>query len=132
MNLLFLLKPKANVCYLFNDFTVRQALGKMQSNRFSTVPVLDRDGHYYGTISEGDLLWTIVEDPEFTKRDWEKVSLMTININRNYKSININETEETMLKLSLEQNFIPVVDDRGYFIGIITRQDIIKEIIKEK
>ena len=31
----------------------------------------------------------------------------------------------------MNQNFIPVVDDRNFFIGIVTRQDIIRSILKE-
>lgn len=33
---------------------------------------------------------------------------------------------EDMLNRALNQNFVPVVDDRKMFIGIITRKDIIK------
>ena len=33
---------------------------------------------------------------------------------------------DNLLNMVMEQNFVPVVDDRGMFIGIITRKDIIK------
>ena len=33
---------------------------------------------------------------------------------------------EDLLELVLSQNFVPVVDDFGRFIGIITRKDVIK------
>ena len=32
---------------------------------------------------------------------------------------------EDLIDRAMEQNFVPVVDDRGQFIGIITRRDII-------
>ena len=32
----------------------------------------------------------------------------------------------------LNQNFVPVVDGRNVFIGIITRKEIIKELLKQK
>ena len=31
-----------------------------------------------------------------------------------------------LIKISLKQNYVPVVDDNNIFIGIITRQDIIQ------
>ena len=33
---------------------------------------------------------------------------------------------DELLYLIMEQNFVPVTDDRGKFIGIVTRHDIIK------
>ena len=33
---------------------------------------------------------------------------------------------ESILQLSLEQNFIPLVDDRGAYLGILKRKEIIQ------
>jgi predicted transcriptional regulator len=35
---------------------------------------------------------------------------------------------DEMMMRAMDQNFIPVVDDRDYFIGIITRKDIMRYI----
>lgn len=59
VNLLFFLTPKQDVAFIYNDFTLRQTLEKMEYHRYSSVPVLARDGTYVGTITEGDLLWGI-------------------------------------------------------------------------
>jgi len=32
---------------------------------------------------------------------------------------------ETLFSNAIRQNFIPVIDDRDFFIGIVTRKDII-------
>ena len=61
MNIAFFTRPKQEITYLYSDFTVRQALEKMHSSSYMAVPVLDREGHYIATISEGDLLWFIVK-----------------------------------------------------------------------
>ena len=48
------MRPKQETTYISHwDFTVRQALEKMHNSRFTAVPVLDKDGRYVGTISEG-------------------------------------------------------------------------------
>ena len=57
MNVAFFMKPKSSVAFLFDDFTVRQALEKMNYHGYTAIPVLDREGHYLGTVSEGDFLW---------------------------------------------------------------------------
>ena len=62
MNILFFLTPKCDVAYLEEDYTLRQALEKMEFHRYSTIPILTKDGKYYGTMTEGDLLWEIKND----------------------------------------------------------------------
>ncbi|MEG1742255.1 MAG: CBS domain-containing protein, partial [Acetivibrio sp.] len=57
MNILFFLKPKVEVAYLYDDYTIRQALETMEHHRYSSIPLLNRNGKYVGTITEGDLLW---------------------------------------------------------------------------
>ena len=59
MNLLFFLTPKAEVAYLYDDFTLRQAIEKMEYHRYSSIPILNRKGEYVGTITEGDILWAV-------------------------------------------------------------------------
>ncbi len=130
MNILFFLKPKATVSYLYNDFTVRQALEKMERVRYSIIPIIDRDGNYVGTISEGDILWSIKSQEDFSIKKAEEMKIASIKVNRSYKAININQNVEDLITLALDQNFVPVVDDRDMFIGIVTRKDIIKQFLK--
>ncbi len=42
MNLLFLLTPKANLTYIYEDFTIRQALERMETGRYASIPILKR------------------------------------------------------------------------------------------
>ena len=57
MNILFFLTPKSDVVYIYSDDTLKQALEKMEYYRYSALPILTKNGHYLGTITEGDLLW---------------------------------------------------------------------------
>ncbi|HIU66597.1 MAG TPA: CBS domain-containing protein, partial [Candidatus Caccomorpha excrementavium] len=59
MNILFFLTPKSEVAYIYDDFTVRQALEKMEYHKYSAVPIINRRGEYVGTITEGDFLWAL-------------------------------------------------------------------------
>ena len=65
MNIAFLLTPKADVAYIYDDFTVRQVLEKMEHHGYTAVPVINRGGGYVGTITEGDLLWYIKNQRAF-------------------------------------------------------------------
>ena len=131
MNILFFLKPKATISYLYDDFTIRQALEKMGKDRFSTIPIITRDGDYFGSITEGDLLWAIKDQVNFDIKIAEELPIKNIVRNRNYKAINVNNDITELIGLALEQNFVPIVDDRDKFIGIVTRRDIIKAFLKK-
>ena len=58
-NILFFLKPKAMCAFLHDDYTIRQALEKMESAGYDALPILNKRGEYRGSISEGDLLWAL-------------------------------------------------------------------------
>ena len=126
MNILFFLKPKNELSYIYNDFTLRQALEKMEFYRFSAIPVLSRDGQYIKTITEGDILWSLKNWNEISFVNTEEIHINEIKNHRVYKSIGIDRTIDDLIDLISEQNFVPVVDDRNMFIGIITRKSVIE------
>jgi len=130
MNILFFLTPKSETAYIFEDDTIRQALEKMEYHRFSAVPVLNREGAYVGTITEGDLLWGIKNQYNLNLKAAENISVSTIRRRADYQPVSGKSKMEDLIGKALNQNFVPAVDDRGLFIGIITRKDIIKYYAK--
>ncbi|WP_367614306.1 CBS domain-containing protein [Allobaculum sp. Allo2] len=42
--------------------------------------------------------------------------------------VNISVSIDDILETALHQNFVPVVDDRSIFIGIITRQTLLRAL----
>ena len=133
MNILFFLTPKSDVAYIFEDETLRQTVEKMEHRKFSCIPILNKEGKYTGTISEGDLLWGIkrlninITDP----KQMEDVSIMAIPRRATYKPVHADADMEDLLDRAINQNYVPVIDDKGSFIGIITRKEIIKYCYKE-
>ncbi|KHF40403.1 CBS domain-containing protein [Halalkalibacter okhensis] len=126
MNISFFLVPKAEVAYLDLDSTMRQALEKMEFHKYSAVPIVDRHGKYVGTLTEGDLLWQIKNTQSFTLELAEQIQLKDITRKMKNKPVRIESKMKDLLSLAISQNFIPVVDDHGIFIGIIRRREIIE------
>ncbi len=126
MNILFFLKPKGDIVYIYDHFTLRQALEKMKCHCYSAIPVIDRDGSYAGTLSEGDLLWAILNNNAFDNHTKEQLFVKDILKGRQNEPVNVNAAIEDLLLMAMNQNFIPVTDDRGLFIGIVTRRDILQ------
>lgn len=125
MNILKLLKPKAVIDYVQEDFTVRQAIEKMRHHGFTAVPVVGKDGEYVKTLAEGDILWFMLDNEIEDIKELEHYSVS--NIPRRVKSepVCIYSSIEDLILLSMNQNFVPVIDDRDKFIGIVTRSDIL-------
>ena len=131
MNILFFLKPKDEVEFVYDDFSIRQTLEKLDIYGYSAIPILDRDGKYIDVISEGDILMYIKNNKDYNLKKAENTNIKQIDIRRKTISINIMSNMEDLLDLTLNQNFVPVVDDLNRFIGIITRKDIIKYFYKK-
>jgi CBS domain-containing protein len=132
MNILFLLTPKASVEYLYGDFSIRQALEKMEYHRYTVIPVLDRaSGAYLYSLAEGDILYYL-KTTRFPISSMEKHYLTEIKPNRVYQVIGASQEVEDIYPLIVTQNFVPVVDDRGTFMGIITRKAVVGHLLSQK
>jgi len=130
VNIAFFLVPKEEVIYLSPKSTIRQALERMEYHRYSAVPLIDDEGRYSGTITEGDLLWKLKRSPEIGFEHTHKVLLQDVPQHMNIKPVRIDAQMEDLITLAINQNFVPVVDDNGIFIGIIRRREIIDYCFK--
>lgn len=126
MNILFFLKPKSEVAFVYEDYTLRQALEKMERYRYSAVPIISRQGNYVGTLNEGDLLWYLKQSSLTKLQECEEIPLAAVPRRWHNEPINVDCEIEDLIMTAMNQNFVPVIDDKQIFIGIITRRDIIQ------
>jgi len=126
MNVLFFLKPKSEVACLRDDYTLRQAIEKMERSGFTAIPIINKLGEYVGTLTEGDLLWTIKAQYNLNLKEAEEISVKDIPRRTRFEPISINAKMEDIVAKAMSQNYVPVIDDKKVFIGIITRKDIIE------
>lgn len=126
MNILFFLTPKSEVAYLYDTDSVGQALKKMESHRYTAIPIIAREsGRYVGTLTEGDLLWNIKDNKNLSLQGAEKMPLMEIKRNRDNEPVEADADMEDLINKAVNQNFVPVIDGDQCFIGLIKRKDII-------
>ena len=136
MNIAHFLETKCNVAYLYDDYSLRQGLEKMKYHGYSAIPVISREGKYLGTVSEGDFLWFLLIENEnevvhIDIRNIENILVCDILNKEKYPSVSVVEPLDKVFEMAMRQNFIPVVDDRGYFMGIITRQTIMRRLFNK-
>ena len=125
MNIMFFLKPNSEVAHIYDDDSGRQVLERMEYHRYSCIPMLNRQGKYVGSITEGDLLWWLKGNHNLNLKLAEMVSIQEVGRRLDYKPVRAEAKMEDLMEKAMEQNFVPVVDDQGNFSGIITRKDII-------
>lgn len=131
MNIIHLLKIKSDVAYIYESNTLRQGLEKMKRYGYTAIPVITKDGDYAGTVTEGDFLWHIIEKGRGSMRDQEDYYVRNILRTDFMTAVSITATAEELIEKATNQNFVPVVDDRNKFIGIITRRDIIRYFVQK-
>lgn len=124
MNIMFFLTPKSDVAYIYDDYSLRQTLEKMEFHRYAAIPIIDRRGHYVGTITEGDLLWNIKNEESLSLKIAEEIPIKKIKRRMDNVPVRVDSNMEDLITKATNQNFVPVIDDKNVFIGIITRQSI--------
>lgn len=125
-NILFFLTPKAMCAFLYDDYTIRQALEKMEAANYSALPILNRRGEYRGTLTEGDVLWAMKNMCYMDMRQAEAHRITEITRKRDNVPVKVTTPMRDLVERATTQNFVPVVDDKDAFIGLITRKAIVE------
>lgn len=123
MNALFLLKSKATVTVCYDDNTLRRGMENLRASGFTALPVITRSGDYVGCVNEGDFLWYLYDHPDTKPEGTPLSALVRTGWN---PAVTVDVTMDELMQRAANQNFVPVVDDRNKFIGIITRKDILE------
>ena len=130
MNIFRFIIPKSLVEYITVDSTVRQGLEKMLFHRYVAIPVLDADGKYVGMLRNDDILQYFLSVSSFDLKQAEKTSVSDIVDVSYSRPLYHHSTMEELFELVKEHNSVPVVDDRGCFIGIVLRRDVMNFLLK--
>ena len=129
MNIMFFLKPKSEVAVIKDDILVEDALDLMRHTSYTALPVIDKDGRYVGTLTQGDLLWYL-RDSKYLQRSL-LAPIRSVPRLYDNASVPANTDMDVLFARMLEQNFAPVTDDRGMFIGIVTRRSIMQYFLSK-
>ena len=79
-----------------------------------------------GTLTEGDILGELKRTDLASLHEAEDICIKSIRRKRDNQPVNVNCNIEDLVMTSMNQNFVPVIDDNGTFIGIVTRKSIIE------
>ena len=120
------LTPKVLSRHLSSDMTVRQAMEVFDVHKYNVLPLISLEGDYISTLSEGDLLRFVKNKAEFDVRIAETASIMEVERHRPYKAVGADVSFDELCDLMQNQNFVPLLDDRGKFVGIVRRSAVFR------
>ena len=110
-NILFFLTPKAMCAFVYDDYTIRQALEKMEASGYAALPILNKHGEYRGTLTEGDLLWALKNMCYMDMRQAEARRIMEITRRKDNIPVRVTTSMYDLIQRASGQNFVPVVDE---------------------
>jgi predicted transcriptional regulator len=120
------LTPRSEVVWVSASGSIEQALERMRPNGFAAVPILDDEGCYVGTLGTSDLMWFLLRAGGSWQELAQSTSLLAVPRSLNDSVARVDASVSALMKLVIEQSFVPVVDDRGVFIGIVRRRPVIE------
>jgi CBS-domain-containing membrane protein len=127
MTVAFFLLPKRDVVWIPMDVSMRHAFLRMEETGYTAIPMLDRYGCYAGTLTEGDLLRKLMySTQEVSVAATEQVRVAEVPLRTRNAAVDIEANVEELFERAIEQNFVPVKDGRGAFIGIVRRREILQ------
>lgn len=115
--------PRSSVMVLHAEMMVAAAHKKALDSNFSRFPVIDRHGKAIGTVSVKILGRALYEHP-----DWAvgQVTWKPIKVKASEKASNAFYLLQT-----LGRNIAIVEDEHGKFVGVLTLEDLLEEIVGE-
>lgn len=124
MNIVRYLKRKNERDVLYDYKTVNQALRYMRAHGYSEMPVINQESVYIGTVKEGDFLWHIVDYGGY--ENCRNTKIQELIRKGSVPALKITATDEELERAALRCAFVPIVDDRGIFVGVVHSADIIR------
>ncbi len=132
-----------SVVVVHDSTPFKELVRRMQEHRVSAVPVVDADGHVLGIVSEADLI--LKEDPYLdgdahlferrrTRLEREKHAAATAGALMTAPAVSIGpdaslaEAARVLTDRGIKR--LPVVDDDGRVVGVVSRSDLLKVFLR--
>lgn len=127
MNITSFLKPVYDITFVYDHQNLNDALQTMTKHRYTSIPVINQEQHYVGTLTEGDILQFLLTNNDcFSQENLSKFKVSDVKRHRDYEPIHVDALMPTLLSKASNENFVPIVDQHDKFVGIITRKTLLE------
>ena len=125
MNIIQLMTPKVSTAFLYDTDSIKHGFAVMRRHGYTAIPVLSAGGAYLGCVTEGDFRRFVMQRGSTDTNDYENDSISSLLRPDFCPSLRIQASMEDIIEVAMQQNFIPITDDRDAFCGIITRRSLL-------
>lgn len=116
-----------NVATLTDTNNLEHALLVLTNIGYSKVPVLNKEQQLVGLISLSNVVSEMFDTESINSDRLAEIKVSDV-MEKEVKSIQLPFNIEKILNLLVDANFIPVVDEKEKFLGIVTRKEILKSV----
>ncbi|WP_079709308.1 cyclic-di-AMP-binding protein CbpB [Paraliobacillus ryukyuensis] len=124
-----LMIPSEKVAHVQMNNPLEHALLILVKSGYSAVPVLDTTYKFKGVIGKNPILNHVLGLERFEMERLSQIEVQEV-MNTSIPCVNKQDEFLTCLKTVINYPFVCVVDEEGYFDGILTRRVILKEFNK--
>ncbi|CCI84992.1 cystathionine beta-synthase (CBS) domain protein [Lactobacillus pasteurii DSM 23907 = CRBIP 24.76] len=118
--------PATRIAFVQEDNPLYHAFLILTKVKYSKIPVLDKDHKVVGLLSLSMITDKMLTTSEISIDPLNQLKVKDV-MQTKFDKINfVQTTLETQLHLLIDNAFLPVVDDRGVFQGLLTRREWIK------
>jgi CBS domain-containing protein len=123
-----LIISKDSIVTVHPDWTLERALLRLTRSGYSSVPVINSENQVEGLISKTLILDFMSENQNINYND---LPLFQVHqaMNKNYMGIWENTPLSFALELMIDRSYVPIIDQKNMFVGILTRQAVLSEIL---
>lgn len=119
--------PADNVANVMKENPLEHALLVLSQVGYSSIPVLDKDDRFVGLLTLTDVVSKMMELDEIDSDNLSQFTVADV-MQTDIGTITEKSDLEDILHLLVDANYLPVLDEKGLFKGIITRREILKAV----
>ena len=119
------LTPAKNLAVIVDSHNIDHAKLLLSHMTYSRVPVVTEDNHFFGTIGLTEIIKYQLENDLM---DYELDTDIALIAKTDVATVPADYSLAEVMRLLIDQSFVPVLGPDREFLGIITRKSILKAI----
>ncbi|AUS07807.1 CBS domain-containing protein [Laceyella sacchari] len=124
--------PKEQVVVVDPDWSLERALLVLTRKGTNSVPVINKVGQVEGLISKTEILDFMFKISQGNEIDFSQLSKYKVQeaMNKNHSGILANSIFSFAFEVLINRSYIPIIDIKGMFVGILTRKVMMEQVIE--
>ncbi|MGP6139650.1 MULTISPECIES: cyclic-di-AMP-binding protein CbpB [unclassified Jeotgalibaca] len=116
-----------NVANLNINNNLNHAMLVLSKIGYNAIPVLDNESHIRGLVSMSMIINSIIGIDAIRFEELETMKVQDV-MDKNVPIVEVSDELEDILRKLIDHSFLCLVNQEGYFKGIVTRKEILSRV----